>query len=145
MGTKQEEIVRTFMAAWGDGSQEFPDIPLIMSMFADDAVWQLWVPGGPTLRGVDAIRRDIERQTTWAKFMRCGAIHIASAPDSGIVFTERTDNFVTNGVTIVHQLVAIFEVDTDGKISAWREYFDTKDIDRQLATTKVVVPKVAKD
>ena len=34
-----------------------------MSMLSDDIVWQLWVPGGPTLRGRDAIRADIERQT----------------------------------------------------------------------------------
>lgn len=60
------------------------------------------------------------------------------------VFTERVDNFVTNGTTIEHHLVAVFELNDDGKITAWREYFDTKDIDRQLAATKIVVPKVAK-
>jgi limonene-1,2-epoxide hydrolase len=142
MGAVQEEIVVRFMDAWSNGGAETPDIETIMSMFADDIEWALWIPGGPTLRGKDAVRKDIERQITWAKFMRCGPSHIASV--GNVVFTERVDNFVTNGTTIEHHLVAVFELNDDGKISAWREYFDTKDIDRQLAATKIVVPKVAK-
>ncbi len=143
MGAHEEAIVREFMDAWGDGTQEIPDVEKIMSMFAEDAEWQLWIPGGPMLRGKVAIRRDIERQVTWARFMRCGTIHLASV--NGVVFTERLDQFVSNGVTVNHALVAIFEVDTDGKISKWREYFDTKDVERQLAAAAVTVPRVAKD
>jgi limonene-1,2-epoxide hydrolase len=44
-----------------------------------------------------------------------------------------------------HALVAIFEVDADGKISKWREYFDTKDVERQLTAAAVKVPRVAKE
>lgn len=143
MGAGEEQIVRTFMDAWGDGTQAEPDIETIMSMFAEDAQWQLWVPGGPTLRGKAAIRKDIVRQTTWARFMRCGTLHLASV--GPVVITERLDSFVSNGVTIQHALVAVFEVDADGHISQWREYFDTKDVERQLAAAAVDVPKVAKE
>jgi limonene-1,2-epoxide hydrolase len=141
MGSSEEEVVREFMAAWGDGSQEIPDIEKIMSMFAEGAVWQLWIPGGPTLKGRAAIRKDIERQLSFATFMRCGPIHIAS--NGRVVFTERLDSFVTKGLRIEHHLMAVFEVE-DGLITAWREYFDTKDIDRQFKPLAVEVPKAAR-
>src|SRR5580698_7568418 len=91
MGAEQEAIVSRFMELWGDGTIENPDVDAIASMFAEDAVWQLWIPGGPTLRGRDAIRRDIARQGTFARFMRCGPTAIAST--GHVVFTERLDTF----------------------------------------------------
>ena len=130
MGAAEEAVVARFMEAWGDGTQEEPDVETIVSMFAEDVVWQLWVPGGPELRGIEAIRTDIVRQLTFSRFMRCGPIHIASA--GGVVFTEREDTFVSNGETVHHHLVAVFEVNADGLISAWREYFDPGDVNRQL-------------
>ena len=130
MGAAEEAIVREFMDAWGDGSQRDPDVEKILSMFSDDIVWQLWVPGGPTLRGREAIRADIDRQLGFATFMRCGPAHIASS--DGVVFTERTDQFRSRGRTVTHHLVAVFEVDDHGKIAAWREYFDPEDVNRQL-------------
>ena len=130
MGAEQEAVVIRFMDAWGDGSQEEPDTETILSMFTDDAVWQLWIPGGPELRGRDAIRGDIVRQLTFARFMRCGPVHMASTDD--VVFTERRDTFESNGTTVTHHLVAVFEVTPEGRISAWREYFDPGDVNRQL-------------
>jgi limonene-1,2-epoxide hydrolase len=118
------------MDAWGDGARRDPDVEKILSMLSDDIVWQLWVPGGPTLRGRDAIRADIERQLGFATFMRCGPIHVAS--HGGVVFTERTDEFRTRDLVVEHHLVAVFEVDDDGQIAAWREYFDPEDVNRQL-------------
>lgn len=130
MGTAAEVVVGKFMDAWGDGSQREPDVEKIMSMLSDDIEWQLWVPGGPTLRGHEAIRADIERQLGFATFMRCGPVHIASK--GNVVFTERTDEFRSRDRVVRHHLVAVFEVDDDGKIAAWREYFDPEDVNRQL-------------
>lgn len=138
MRTSEEDTVREFMAAWGDGTQESPDIDKIISMFAEDAVWQLWIPGGPTIRGREAIRTDIARQITFATYMKCGPIHVAS--DGRVVFTERLDSFITKGRKIEHHLMAVFEVE-DGKIKAWREYFDTKDLDKQFKPLAVEIPK----
>jgi limonene-1,2-epoxide hydrolase len=130
MGTAAEVVVGEFMDAWGDGSQRDPDVEKIMSMLSDDIEWQLWVPGGPTLRGHEAIRADIARQLGFATFMRCGPVHIAST--GNVVFTERTDEFRSRDRIVHHHLVAVFEVDDDGKIAAWREYFDPEDVNRQL-------------
>lgn len=134
MGSDAEKIVGEFMDAWGDGTQREPDTEKILSMLSEDIVWQLWIPGGPTLRGREAVRADIDRQLRFATFMRCGPVHIAS--HDGVVFTERTDQFQSNGVTIDHHLVAVFEVDDDGKISAWREYFDPGDVNDQLRAAR---------
>jgi limonene-1,2-epoxide hydrolase len=134
LGAAEEAIVRGFMDAWGDGAQRDPDVEKILSMLSDDIVWQLWVPGGPTLRGREAIRADIARQLGFATFMRCGPVHVAS--NGGVVFTERTDEFQSRGRTVVHQLVAVFEVDDQGKIAAWREYFDPEDVNQQLRATR---------
>jgi limonene-1,2-epoxide hydrolase len=37
---------------------------------------------------------------------------------------------------IEHHLVAVFEVDGNGKIAAWREYFDPDDVNRQMRAAK---------
>jgi limonene-1,2-epoxide hydrolase len=37
-----------------------------------------------------------------------------------------------HGIRVEHALMAIYEIDADGKIAAWREYFDTADIGKQL-------------
>jgi limonene-1,2-epoxide hydrolase len=141
MDTAKEAAVRTFMEAWGDGDQAEPDTETILSMFTEDAEWQLWVPGGPTLRGREAIRADIDRQLGFATHMRCGPIHIAS--NDRQVFTERLDRFTSNGVQIDHYLVAVFDVTDDGKIAAWREYFDPGDVNRQLKAARAAAPPAA--
>ena len=128
MGAAEEAVVTEFMDAWGDGARRDPDVEKIVSMVSDDIVWQLWVPGGPTLHGPDAIRADIERQLGFATFMRCGPVHVASS--GRVVFTERTDEFRSRDHVVQHHLVAVFEVDDDGKIAAWREYFDPEDVNR---------------
>lgn len=139
MGASQEAIVERFMGLWGDGTVEQPDVEAIVSMFTEDAVWQLWIPGGPTLCGREAIRRDIARQVTFARFMRCGPAHIAST--DRVVFTERLDTFRSGEVTVQHSLVAVFEIEPDGLIAAWREYFDPGDVNRQLKSANAAVPR----
>lgn len=130
MGAAEEAVVTAFMAAWGDGTQTEPDLNTILPMFTDDAVWQLWVPGGPTLRGRGAIKADIGRQLGFATHMRCGSIAMAS--NDRQVFTERVDRFISKGVQIDHHLVAVFDISVDGRIAAWREYFDPEDVNRQI-------------
>jgi limonene-1,2-epoxide hydrolase len=134
VGAAEEAVVTEFMDAWGDGARRDPDVEKIVSMVSDDIVWQLWVPGGPTLHGPDAIRADIERQLGFATFMRCGPVHVASS--GRVVFTERTDEFRSRDRVVHHHLVAVFEVDDDGKIAAWREYFDPEDVNRQLRAAR---------
>jgi limonene-1,2-epoxide hydrolase len=140
MGAKQEEFIRDFLDAWGDGESD-PDSERILEAFAEDAEWQLWIPGGPTLKGREAIGKDIKRQLSFCNKMKCGLVSITSSDDQ--VMTERHDTFVAGDVTVDHYLMAIYDLDADGKISRWREYFDINDVDRQLKAAKAHVPKVA--
>jgi len=130
MGAAEEAVVSAFMSAWGDGTQAEPDVDTILSMFTEDAVWQLWVPGGPILRGRAAIKADIRRQLGFATHMRCGPIAMVS--NERQVFTERLDCFISRDVQIDHHLVAVFDISDDGRIEAWREYFDPEDVNRQI-------------
>jgi limonene-1,2-epoxide hydrolase len=128
MGQKQELIVRTFLSAWGDGVRD-PDVETIVSMFAPDGHWELYVPGGPVIQGREAIRTEIHRQLGYVTGTHCGLTHIVSS--DRMVVTERVDFFVRNGIRVRHALMAMFELDGDGLITAWREYFDTFDLSRQ--------------
>lgn len=140
MGAQQEDVIRRFLDAWGDGETELPDIDVIVDCFAEDATWQLWVPGGPTLRGKEAIRADIHRQVKFSTHMKCGLLGIASNGTS--VMTERRDSFRSGESTVTHCLMAIYDLDENDKIVSWREYFDYKDIEKQLEQARVVVPRV---
>lgn len=127
MGIRQEEFIREFCAAWGDGSAESrPQVDKIVAMMAEDAVWQLWVPGGPEIRGRAALRREIERQMSYVTHNLCRIRNIVSSDT--VVMTERDDLAVSNGTPMPHSMVAVYELDEQGLIKAWREYLDTADL-----------------
>lgn len=125
-----EAIVRDFCAAWGEGKVEQPDAGPIAEMFAIDGEWQLWVPGGEVIKGREVIRKEIERQAGFSTFMQCGIEKLIVSGST--VMTQRVDHFTMRGVRVEHALVAVYELNEEGKILSWREYFDTADIGRQL-------------
>ena len=43
--------------------------------------------------------------------------------NGGVVMNERTDHLEMGGKTIALPVVGVFEI-VDGKIKAWRDYFD---------------------
>ncbi len=128
MGLKQEAIVQEFLAAWGDENRR-PDVDRIVAMFAPDASWQLYLPHGPVIRGREALRAEIERQLGYIAWARCGVLNIVSNDHQ--VITERLDLVNKNGHILHHALMSIHELDGDGLITHWREYFDTWDLARQ--------------
>ena len=113
------EVVRRFCAAWSDdiGAAE------LAAFFTDDAVYHN-IPLAP-VTGRDAIANNI------ATFIRPGApgiehiefrvVHIAT--DGPVVMTERVDVFKLGHKSFEMPVMGIFEV-SDGKIRAWRDYFD---------------------
>lgn len=144
MGLKQEQLVRDFCQAWGDGTADSrPQVEKIISMLSDDAVWQLWVPGGPVIRGRDALRQEILRQMSYVTHNLCTIKHIVSSDN--IVMTERDDYAVSAGKPMPHSMVAVFELDDNGRISAWREYLDTADLAKKkgVALDQVGGPALA--
>jgi limonene-1,2-epoxide hydrolase len=131
MGKVQEDIVRTFCAAWGDGSDASrPDVDMILSMMTEDAEWQLWIPGGPIIKGKVALREEIERQMEFATNNKCNEVNILSSDT--MVMQERSDTAIIFGRPCPHQMVAIYELDDAGLIRRWREYLDMADLTAKM-------------
>jgi limonene-1,2-epoxide hydrolase len=113
------EVVRRFCAAWSDDVA----VAELAAFFTDDAVYHN-IPMVPVI-GRDAIAKNI------ASFIRPGAPGIESiefhviniAANGPVVMTERVDIFRLPGKSFELQVMGTFEV-SDGKISAWRDYFD---------------------
>jgi len=113
------EVVRRFCAAWNAdvGAAE------LAAFFTDDAVYHN-IPLAP-VTGRKAIANN------FASFIRPGAPGIESlhlrliniATNGPVVMTERVDVFKLPGKSFELQVMGTFEV-RDGKISAWRDYFD---------------------
>jgi limonene-1,2-epoxide hydrolase len=131
MGIEIEDKVREFCAAWGDGSDASrPDVDRILAMMAQDAEWQLWVPGGPIVKGQAALRAEIERQMGFATNNKCNEVNIVS--NERMVMQERSDTAIIMGRPCPHQMVAIYEFDDAGLIVRWREYLDMADLTRKM-------------
>lgn len=131
MGQIQEDFIHEFCDAWGDGSLEKkPQVEKILSMMSEDAVWQLWIPGGPVIRGRTALREEILRQITFATNNKCNIINMLSSDT--MVMTERADTAVIYGRPCPHQMVAVYELDENGLIKAWREYLDMVDLMQKM-------------
>ncbi len=135
MGKKQEDFNVEFCSLWGDGSLEKkPDVERILSMMAEDAEWQLWVPGGPVYRGKQVLREEIHRQVRIATNNKCNIIHMLS--NDCMVMTERADTAVIFGKPCPHSMVAVYELDEDGLIVKWREYLDMADLTRKMGVNE---------
>jgi limonene-1,2-epoxide hydrolase len=116
-----ETIVRDFCAAWTRR-----DIAELLGYFADDAVYHN-MPLAPAT-GKDAIREILNLFVPPATTIVFEMLHVASA--GSVVFTERVDRFVIAGKEIALPVAGVFEV-RDGKIAAWRDYFDFATWQRQ--------------
>src|SRR3546814_14438456 len=92
--------------------------------------WSSDVCSSDLVQGREAIRAEIERQREFSTFMECGIVKLVSAGLT--VMTERLDYFTMHGVRVSHALVAVYDLDAEGKILSWREYFDTADLGKQL-------------
>jgi limonene-1,2-epoxide hydrolase len=57
---------------------------------------------------------------------------VALAVTGNKVLTERVDRFVINGKPIEIAVMGTFEVGADGKITAWRDYFDMQQFMQQM-------------
>jgi len=114
MANANETIVQDFCAAW-----RRKDIDELLGFFTADAVYHN-MPLEP-LQGIDAIRETINMFAAPADSIEFEMRAIASSGDT--VFTERVDHFKMMGKTISLPVAGVFEV-RNGKIAAWRDYFD---------------------
>jgi limonene-1,2-epoxide hydrolase len=116
------EIVRRFCAVW---SNVDPDE--IAEFFTDDAVYHN-IPMDP-LTGRDTIKSFIAGFAGGAEQIDFRVGNIVASGD--VVLTERVDVFVMPSGKVELPVMGTFEV-RDGKIAAWRDYFDMKQFMDQM-------------
>jgi limonene-1,2-epoxide hydrolase len=108
------DVVRRFCDTWSTG-----DVDAIVAYFTDNAVYDN-IPM-EAVTGTEAIRAFIEGFTGSIEKVEFRVDNIAANGD--VVLTERVDIFTLPGKTIELPVMGTFEV-RDGKIAAWRDYFD---------------------
>lgn len=123
MSNKSEAIVREFCAAW-----HRRDIDEILDYFTKDAVYHN-IPMPPA-EGHDGIRQVLGMFVPPADSIEFEILKLAA--NDNVVFTERIDRFVMGGRTIELPVAGVFEI-SDGKIAAWRDYFDMQMFTQQAA------------
>ena len=110
------DITRGFIKAWCD-----LDLEAIMEHFTDDALYTN-IPMGPPNVGKEAIRAFIDGFIGSASEINF-TIHNQVEGADGMVMNERTDRINLGGKVVELPVMGVFEF-VDGKISAWRDYFD---------------------
>jgi limonene-1,2-epoxide hydrolase len=116
------DVVHEFCDTWAKG-----DLDAIMEFFTDDAVYHN-IPIAP-VTGRDAIRATIEGFSAGVDSVEFRVLNISAA--GSVVLTERVDAFITPTVTIELPVMGTFEI-VNGKIAAWRDYFDLNQFMSQL-------------
>ncbi|HUI02194.1 MAG TPA: nuclear transport factor 2 family protein [Acidimicrobiales bacterium] len=108
-----DALVRSMLSAW-----ERRDSAFILDHLTDDAVYHA-MPLRPIV-GKAALEpwvRSFERVPP-------GRLEIHHQVVTGdVVMNERTDRITIEGTEVSLAICAVFEVD-DGRLKAWREYFD---------------------
>ncbi|MDR3510449.1 MAG: limonene-1,2-epoxide hydrolase family protein [Caulobacteraceae bacterium] len=118
------DTVRAFIAAW-----EARSIDAILALMTPDA--RYLNVGLPEAVGHEAIRAMLTPFLAGATAVRWTVRHLAETAD-GAVLTERVDVFEMGPRTVTIPVMGVFEF-SDGKIAAWRDYFDVPAFQRQLA------------
>jgi limonene-1,2-epoxide hydrolase len=109
-----EEVVRDFCAA-----ASTRDPVVLRGFLADDVVYHN-IPMEPA-EGIDATMAVIDMFLGMCDALEFEVHHVAS--DGTTVLTERTDIFTIKGKSAPLPVMGAFQV-VDGKITAWRDYFD---------------------
>ncbi|NOR99671.1 nuclear transport factor 2 family protein [Mycobacteroides abscessus] len=121
-----DALVRQFCALWND-----PDPQKMASYFSEDAVYHN-IPMAPIVG-----RENIEAFITGfiSAFERIDFHIHRQIADGETVMNERTDTLHgLNGQSTPLPVMGVFEI-VDGKISAWRDYFDMAAITAAIAGT----------
>jgi len=104
------------------------DVDEFADFFTDDAVW--WNSPWQPVVGRDAIRETLRRGAERMTALPWEIRHIVAEGDT--VLTERVDRFKVGGATQISvPCMGVFEL-RDGKITAWRDYWDLRSFERQL-------------
>ena len=123
--SRNQDTVAEFVRAWSKR-----DVDLIMNFFRDDAVYTN-IPIDPPARGRAEIRKVIEGFVGMAQEIEFVVHQVAENPATGVVMNERTDRFRIGEKWVEAPVMGVFEI-RDGRIAAWRDYFDLAGFQKQM-------------
>jgi limonene-1,2-epoxide hydrolase len=118
-----EHVVREMCATFGRHDAES-----LREFFTDDVVYHN-IPMDPAV-GIDATIGFIEGFFAMCQSMVIETLNLAVS--GNVVLTERVDTFTVGETVASLPVMGTFEI-TDGKISAWRDYFDLAQITKMLS------------
>ena len=104
------------------------DAQALREFFTDDVVYHN-IPMEPAV-GIDATIAFIDGFFGMCESMVIETTHLAVRDN--VVLTERVDTFTVGDVVAPLPVMGTFEI-RDGRISAWRDYFDMTQITTMLA------------
>jgi len=124
MGIEEEaeSVVRAFSEAFAKHDAE-----ALRPFLADDVVYHN-IPMDPVV-GADAAVAFLAGFLAMCDRMEIENLHVAVR--GNVVLTERIDTFVLGATVAPLPVMGTFEV-TDGKISAWRDYFDMAQVTKMF-------------
>lgn len=109
--------VQKFLFALAD-----EDFDTFERLAAPELIWQN--VGLPSIRGRSRILKLLRGGQ--GKFGFAVKFHRVAA-DGGTVLTERTDAIILGPVRLQFWVCGVFEINDDGQITLWRDYFDVFD------------------
>lgn len=118
-----ERVVREFCDAF-----VAHDAEMLRPFLADDIVYHN-IPMDP-VTGADATVAFVAGFLAMCDKMEFDIHHLAVR--GNVVLTERTDSFTMGSVVAPLPVMGTFEV-SDGKISAWRDYFDMAQVTKMFS------------
>ncbi len=118
-----ERVVRDMCDAFAKHDAE-----ALRPYFTDDVVYHN-IPMDPAV-GLDATIAFVEGFFAMCDGMTIETLHLAVRDN--IVLTERVDTFKVGDIVAALPVMGTFEM-RDGKISAWRDYFDLGQITKMLS------------
>ncbi len=123
MSDANVKLVTEFCRAWSRRN-----VDELMEYFTEDAVYHN-IPVQP-LTGKPAIANMLRAILQPATAIDWEVLNAAAGGD--VVFTERVDRFEMGGKKVELPVAGVFELE-NGKIRAWRDYFDMAAWTRQTA------------
>jgi limonene-1,2-epoxide hydrolase len=119
-----ESVVRKFCEAFAR-----QDIEELLDYFAEDAVYEN-VPIGAA-NGKEEVRATLQQFIAPGSEAQFEILFLAA--NGPAVLTERIDHLTIAGKQISLRVMGSFEVTSDGKLAAWRDYFDMAQLTAQMS------------
>lgn len=128
MTVAPEAVVQDLLKVYSAG-----DLDATVAFFSEDAVYTDGSRGRH--EGVGEIRAALAPMMSVAPRVVRNVRTMASR--DGTVILERVDTFEYEGRTIRYEIAVAFDVNSDGLITRWRDYYDMAEIRGQMLTGTV--------